>query len=553
MALPTHLLVFREASEKLPGRSLAMLLDKAIARVRADDPDSMVSALILAGEFECALADAGGGSAAGAASLTDALAGTLLGIAPADRGRLCSILSAIEPALPESVRVSPPEGFAYYALHPADFAEVSAEWSDQGPVAVIGIRSIGTTLSAVTTAALTSCGVRASRITVRPLGHPYDRKLELTISERRWVREQQKQNATFVAVDEGPGLSGSSFLSVAEALEGCGINPSRITLFGTRDPDPQQLCARDAAQRWRRYHWRHTRSTIRRTHSGQISVSGGAWRHQFLGSRSPWPACWPEMESLKFLDPERLYLVKFEGLGPPSRNNLQRAEVLFGRGFAPQASRTEAGMTRYEFIPGCPLSCALQSTEVLDRIAEYCAFRAAYFPASVESDQLAEMVRFNLFEERKCEWRLPAAAFECESPMVPDCRMQPHKWIRTGAGSIVKVDGAADGEGHFLPGATDVLWDLAGAIVEWNMNPDAQEYLLAQFQRRHRRVSKEKLAYFVLAYSVFRLSYCKMAHSSTQTVSEKNRLRSAALYYGRMVDRALEPQAIRTSKRRFAI
>jgi len=273
MAPPTHLLVFRDPSEKLPGRSLAMLLDEAIAKVRANDPNSIVRALIIAGEFECALADDGGGSASAAASITDALAGTLLGIAPADNRRLSSILSGIQPALPESVRVSPPEGFAYYALHPADFADVRPEWADKGPVAVIGIRSIGTTLSAATTAALTRCGIRASRITVRPVGHPYDRRLELAISEQRWVAQQEKQNATFVAVDEGPGLSGSSFLCVAEALEGCGINPSRITLFGTRDPDPKQLCARDAAQRWRRYHWRQTRSTIRRTHASQISVS----------------------------------------------------------------------------------------------------------------------------------------------------------------------------------------------------------------------------------------------------------------------------------------
>jgi hypothetical protein len=127
--------------------------------------------------------------------------------------------------------------------------------------------------------------------------------------------------------------------------------------------------------------------------------------------------------------------------------------------------------------------------------------------------------------------------------------MQPHKWIRTRAGTIVKVDGAADGDGHFLPGATDVLWDLAGAIVEWNMSPDAQGYLRAQFERRHRRVSEERLAYFVLAYSIFRLSYCKMAQSSTGMVSEKSRLRNAALYYRRMVDRALERPAISQIRR----
>src|SRR5215469_13460890 len=108
MALPTHRLVFRDVSEKLPGRSLAMLLEEAIARLRPEHSDSMTSALIIAGELECALADVGAVSASEAASITDALAGTLLRIAPADSRRLCSLLSAIQPALPESVRVSHP-------------------------------------------------------------------------------------------------------------------------------------------------------------------------------------------------------------------------------------------------------------------------------------------------------------------------------------------------------------------------------------------------------------------------------------------------------------
>ena len=44
---------------------------------------------------------------------------------------------------------SEPEGFAYYALHPGDFADVVRPFAGVDSVALIGIRSIGATLSGV--------------------------------------------------------------------------------------------------------------------------------------------------------------------------------------------------------------------------------------------------------------------------------------------------------------------------------------------------------------------------------------------------------------------
>ena len=92
---------------------------------------------------------------------------------------------------------------------------------------MLGIRSIGAALSAVACAALRIRGVECERITVRPAGHPYDRKLEVTDRMREWV--ESSGDADFLVVDEGPGISGSSFLAVAEALTSCGIKPESIT------------------------------------------------------------------------------------------------------------------------------------------------------------------------------------------------------------------------------------------------------------------------------------------------------------------------------------
>ena len=80
---------------------------------------------------------------------------------------------------------------------------------------VVGIRSIGTTLSAVAAAAARARGIAAERITVRPQGHPYNRTAEFTAEQMAAVSRAVSSGASFVVVDEGPGLSGSSFL-------GCG-------------------------------------------------------------------------------------------------------------------------------------------------------------------------------------------------------------------------------------------------------------------------------------------------------------------------------------------
>ena len=50
--------------------------------------------------------------------------------------------------------------------------------------------------------------------------------------------------------DEGPGLSGSSFLAVADALADAGVAREHIVVLPSHDPDPSRLCAPDAARRW---------------------------------------------------------------------------------------------------------------------------------------------------------------------------------------------------------------------------------------------------------------------------------------------------------------
>src|ERR1051326_1366049 len=158
--------------------------------------------------------------AALAADLTDALARALVsgdGESRREVAKHAESLSGL--ALPAVVRMSVPEGFAYYALDPAGYAAAVDSLDICGrPVFVVGLRTIGATLSAVVAAAARRRTAHVERITVRPSGHPFDRRTEFAAEQRRQIEDAAARRALFVVVDEGPGLSGSSLMSVAEAL-----------------------------------------------------------------------------------------------------------------------------------------------------------------------------------------------------------------------------------------------------------------------------------------------------------------------------------------------
>src|SRR6266705_166833 len=235
-----NVLVFRDGRQEIPTLSLVQSLTTALNSIAPShhSPEVILNALLRAGEVECALADSDASSAGGAvSSLTDTLAAALVGFQYHDisAANLTTVLRWL--ALPQRVIISRPEGFAYYALHPLDFAALARTVRlSSSYAAIIGIRSIGTTLGAVVKAALRQCGVAAERITVRPSGHPYDRRTHFSAGEARWIDAQRSRLADFLIVDEGPGLSGSSLLSVGEALFNRGVEADRIMFLCSRKP-----------------------------------------------------------------------------------------------------------------------------------------------------------------------------------------------------------------------------------------------------------------------------------------------------------------------------
>jgi len=236
------------------------------------------------------------------------------------------------------------------------------------------------------------------------------------------------------------------------------------------------------------------------------------------------------MERLKFLSHSGDRLYKFEGFGRFGKEVRGRARLVGEAEFGPLPVSAEAGFSIYPVVKGESLAAEGLSSDTIAGIARYCAFRKNEFRCEAPPvKEMETMLRFNFAEEfgNPCDLQ----ALEIEHPVIADGRMLPHKWLRSEKGRLLKVDNASHGDDHFFPGPTDIAWDLAGAIVEWNMNDAVLEEFLNCYRRESGDDPGNRLAAYLLAYSVFRMGYFKMATEAMRGSSEEARLTAGYLYY----------------------
>jgi hypothetical protein len=219
---------------------------------------------------------------------------------------------------------------------------------------------------------------------------------------------------------------------------------------------------------------------------------------------------------------------------------LSRAKVLAKKGFGCAAEDAGDGMISYPIVGARCLHERDVSRQLLEHLARYCAFRAAELSTvNPPSSQLPAMLEFNIAHEFGMEMRGEWDELAAGAPILTDGRMQPHEWISGWDGQIVKVDGYTHGDDHFFPGPTDIAWDLAGAIVEWNLDEEAAEFFLSEFRRVSGLDRRKAIRVFSLAYTVFRVAYWKMALSTVAASAEEQRVMGAYRYYRALAERQL--------------
>lgn len=510
------MLVYRDHHHRARGQDLVRELTLAWRR------DAFLGALLRAAELECALADREHPHASTCARLSDVFAEAWLADERPDPAVVGSSLASLSP--PDEVLLRTPEGFAYYALQPGAYAELALELASHGDFAIVGVRSIGTCLSAVVSAALRRAGRRAERITVRPTGHPFARQLALTDAEHTWIARMLARRSTFVVVDEGPGMSGSTFLAVGEALQAAGVPCTHIHFACSHLPDPARLVTSDGPARWKRFHTRAIAPL--RPPEGVCELSGGRWRALLIPRAQGWPAVWASRERIKWLSADGRWLHKFEGLSPYGDAAFARARQLAEAGVAPPCEAEDRGFVRYARIDGRP---ARAQEFDLEGIARYCALRTHLFAsgsASAGGRRLDELVAVNVHEALGLEVR---SQIEIRRSLVVDARMDPHEWLVTPTG-LIKTDGHGHGDDHLYPGPTDVAWDLAGVIVEWRLRPSLAEQFVARFEALAGDAIGRRLAPYLVAYAAFRWGAVSFALHEAGG-EEAARLRRVQRYY----------------------
>lgn len=425
--------------------------------------------------------------------------------------------------LPDAVSVTTPEGYAFYAVYPQAYrlAARSVRWSS--PPLVIGLRSIGTGLASVVAAE-----TGGTALTVRPTGHPFAREVRVSAA----LRERLAAHAgPFAIVDEGPGLSGSSFGSVGDLLENLGVERARLVFLPSHAGDLGPEASPAHRARW---------ASVRRAVAtlddlivaepiagwfedltGPAAVedlSGGAWRATTPGR----PPAHPAMERRKFrlTSSAGTFIARFAGLGRTGEAKLQRARVLHAAGFAPEPLALRRGFLLQRWTDG-ELLDPTDRPAFLAHLARYLAFRARSFPAGADEGAGAEDL---------CVIARRNAALELVAPALGDRvhvdgRLHAWEWRRTGEGRFLKLDALDHSCGHDLIGCQPIEWDIAGAAAEFDLNAEEVRQLIETMARHGaRQADPAALAFFDRCYAAFQVGLWTLAGVPEQVDRYRARL-----------------------------
>lgn len=462
--------------------------------------------------------------------------------------------------LPQRVLVVAPEGYAHYAVYPEMYLEAARRcYEILGPfnAVCLGLRSIGTSLSAVVHGALEEQGCKVASYTLRPRGHPFTRRPVVT-SQLQMIL-QAERDAVFLVVDEGPGISGSSLAGTADLLSDLGIEDERIVLFPSWATDGAELRSPDARARWPRHRqfiatfeevWLNSGRLSQRLPTGRLrDFSAGAWRDELYDDPAAFPPIQPQHERRKYLlesfsgpHSERTSRwLTFVGLDSPISAKLARAEQLAAAGFTTAPEMVANGFLVRPFTPGAPVSRQEGvEPELLETMASYLAYISREHPAepSVTDTSLREMVSTNVAKGLGDRWlsRLDSslsgsAAGWCERPVALDGRMLPHEWIRTAQGYL-KTDAVDHCDDHFFPGCQDIAWDVVAACLEFGLPPDNRRRLIQRYRvLSGDRTIASRLPLHAVTYLAFRLGYATMAAGTLGGTPDGMRFAGAAERY----------------------
>jgi hypothetical protein len=436
--------------------------------------------------------------------------------------------------LPRHVTLKTPEGYAYYALYPEAYLEAGRRLAP-GLARVIGLRSIGTSL-----AAMAAVGADARPpLTLRPTGHPFAREMRVSPA---LMQALARPDVTYIVADEGPGLSGSSFGAAGDLLAQAGVDESRMAFLPSHAGDPGARASSAHLERWRRVRRPCVTFDELALKDGRLErwfedllgpaiapledLSGGAWRK--LRPDLEATPVWAQQERRKFLmrTDSGAWLLKFVGLGRIGEAKFARARRLAEAGFVPPPEGWRHGFLAEPWLHARAPALQAGREATIEQLGAYLAFRARALPAPREAGasmaELAAMASYNLEQDMGAasaplvgEMRRLAEGAPPLQRIRTDGRMHRWEWLAAPGGQLRKADALDHDDAHDLIGCQDVTWDIAGALVEWELCEAEADDLCRRIAQDGVRVDRTLLAFMRIAYCAFQIGYWTMARVSS--------------------------------------
>ena len=466
------------------------------------------------------------------------------------------------------LRMRIPEGFAFYDLYPEFMIAPAGQLPHGNDVFVIGLRSIGTTLGAI----VASVAQTKNLASVRPVGEPFNRRLAVSDDWAAIIRHAD----CVVIVDEGPGLSGSSFAAAGRAVTQA-MGRDAIVFLPTHAGEPGI-----AADTKDRALWHNARKIVmdrtlfddgpfaRANWFADIigpalhvtDVSGGRWRNALGINEAVWPPCDPMQERIKLRiqTAQGNYLLKFSGLTPLTEQVFAQARDFASRGFGLMPLAERHGMTLWPWCEGARPLLRQDKAQIIAMLADMLAFRAARWtsgPSGASVHDLYEMARANLTEALGeavaaplAMWspHLDAIAAEAE-PVRIDGKLDCHEFLALPQGNIVKTDALDHHAAHDLIGCQDIYWDVAGATIEWTLSRSETEFICDRIDRTCNFARRRQgLGFYLIVYTAFRLGAATMSAEALAQVNppEARRFQKRVQFYSDTARSLLQSALIHT-------
>jgi hypothetical protein len=380
--------------------------------------------------------------------------------------------------LSDEIRAKAAEGYAHYALYPEAAFEAAARCAWTAPPRVLGLRSIGTGL-----AAMVAVGTRArlQPLTLRPVGPPFARQLRLS---GRLRSEILSSRTPFAVVDEGPGLSGSSFGAVGDFLEAGGVARDGVTFLPSHAGEPGPRA--DPAHRDR---WRQARRVVTAFDTPVLGEAAPArrldrWVGDLVG---------PILEPRRDLSGGRWREVR--GLDAPATPSLERHKFLYrtasGDCLAKFAGLGEGGATKAQ---RAALLATAQDGAPMRDLLDMARINGAEALGDAAGAVIVERL------ERLSRTAPPGR------PIAVDGRLHAWEWIETPDGRLLKTDAVDHALGHDLIGCQEIAWDIAGARVELDLSSEETAWLTRAVERMDGgETSPARVALHEALYAAFQL------------------------------------------------